>query len=260
MFKLIVDSIKRVRRQYVLSTVEHNAIPFVLRESKALVIAPHPDDETLACGGLIALKKHLGATVHVLFLSRGEGAHRNCCTTSEQTIGDVRQRLAADACTHLGLQIGDLLWCDFPDGAIPGKADPLFAEAASRLSKIFTDCMPMEIYTPHPQDCWPDHQRATELVLDAAALAQCTIEMYFYPVWMWHNLRLRDLGQLKGWQGLRLDIRPVREKKQAAIRQFLYATNPSCGVPFCGNLPSGFLNPFQKDYEIFFQQREGGRP
>jgi len=234
-------------------------MPFGITGASTIIIAPHPDDETLSCGGLIALKKNLGATVKVFSLSRGEGAHRNCCATSEQIIGDARRRLGIEACSHLGLQTGDFLWCDFPDGGIPGKKDALFVEAVSRLSKIFTACMPTEIYTPHPHDCWPDHRRATELVLAATVLAQCTIKMYFYPVWMWHNLRLRDLGQLKGWQALRLDIGPVREKKQAAITQYLSATNPACGIPYCGNLPSGFLNPFQKDYEIFFQQSEGDR-
>jgi LmbE family N-acetylglucosaminyl deacetylase len=239
--------------------VENKTIPLVLRESKVLIIAPHPDDETFACGGLIAQKKHLGVTVQVLFLSRGEGAHRNCCATSEQTIGDTRRHLAEEACSHLGLRPVDLLWCDFPDGAIPGNTDQIFTEAALRLSKIFTACMPTEIYTPHPHDCWPDHGRATELVLAAIALAKWPIEMYFYPVWMWHNLRLRDLGLLKGWQALRLDIRPVREKKQAAITQYLAATNPVCGIPYCGNLPKGFLDPFRKDHEIFFRQNEDDR-
>lgn len=257
---MLIDFLKTFRRSLIARVCRGTAMPVNITGASTVIIAPHPDDETFACGGLIAHKKHLGAAVQVLFLSRGEGAHRNCCATSEQTIGDARRRLAEEACSHIGLQPGDLLWCDFLDGAIPGKTDPLFAEAASRLSKILCDCTPTEVFTPLLQDCWSDHRRATELVLAATALAQCTIKMYFYPVWMWRNLRLRDLGQLKGWQALRLDIRPVRENKQAAIRQYLAAINPACGVPYCGNLPSGFLNPFHKDYEIFFQQGEGGRP
>jgi hypothetical protein len=56
---MIVESIKRLRRMYILSTVENKTIPFVLREGKALIIAPHPDDEIFACGGLIAKKYNL---------------------------------------------------------------------------------------------------------------------------------------------------------------------------------------------------------
>lgn len=256
---MMVETLKRIRRQAVRAFVENNAEPFTLSVGKTLIVAPHPDDETFACGGLIALKKDLGSNVKVLFLSRGEGAHRACCATSEHTIGEVRQRLAAEACAHLGLKPSDLLWCDYPDGAIPGKKDPAFVEVATKLSGILSDVALGEIFTPHPHDCWPDHQRATELVLAAAAMSKCAAHIYCYPVWMWHNLRLRDLGQLKGWQVLRLDIRLVQEKKLTAMRQYLEETNPACGISYCGNLPSGFLNPFQRDFEIFFRASKGNR-
>src|ERR1700731_2508358 len=42
-----------------------------------VVVAPHPDDETLGCGGLIALASQLGRNIQVVFISDGVGSHPN---------------------------------------------------------------------------------------------------------------------------------------------------------------------------------------
>src|SRR5262245_24685447 len=44
--------------------------------SPVLVLAPHPDDESLGCGGLIAACQAQGHPVHVLVLTDGAGSHR----------------------------------------------------------------------------------------------------------------------------------------------------------------------------------------
>ena len=51
---------------------------FALPQGPVLVIAPHPDDETLGCGGLIAASVRAGHRVHTVFVTEGGASHPAC--------------------------------------------------------------------------------------------------------------------------------------------------------------------------------------
>lgn len=256
---MIRNQVKNIRRNIVSSYIRTASKTIEVSVSPVVIIAPHPDDETFGCGGLIALKREKGADVHVIFLSCGEGAHRNCCKTSEYAVGNARTLNAQAAVTLFGLLEGNLSWLDFSDGAIPAK-DDAHTEMIEGLADLIFACNPAEVYTPVPFDCWLDHERAFDLVEAAVAQSGVTCQLFGYPVWMWHNLRLRDLNRLKGWQAFRLEIGQVLDKKQAAMHQYLDSVNPSCGIPWCGNLPPGFLKPFHRSDEIFFRRNKVDLP
>lgn len=222
--------------------------------SDALIISPHPDDEVFGCGGLIALKKRLGAKVYLLMLTEGEAAHLNCCDTSANEIGSHRHQLTLAAGEKIGLRHNDMTWLGLPDGKIPGRAEEGFAQVVERLVAVLQELKPGEVYAPAPFDCWPDHERASQL-LDAAIKGYgkpCV--RYYYPVWLWHSLRIRDLGRLEGWKRLRLDIRAVQDAKILAMDCYMSAINSRCGKPVCGDLPPGFVQNFLGGDEIFFQR------
>ena len=63
----------------------------------ALVIAPHPDDESLGCGGTIALLRQRGYSVHVLFVSDGTMSHPNSPAYPAERLRKVREAEALDA-------------------------------------------------------------------------------------------------------------------------------------------------------------------
>ena len=187
------------------------------------------------------------------FLTAGEAAHRGCCETPASTVAVQRWDSACAALAHLGVPAERLHQLGLFDGMIPGKGTRGFAEAVGQLAAFFSRIEPEEIYLPHPQEGWPDHVAASDLGLAASARYETPHGLIFYPVWLWHTLRFRRLFRLRGWRPVRLDIATVRAEKVAAIRQYLTAENPSCGVPYCGRLPKGFLWPFQRKQEIFFQ-------
>jgi LmbE family N-acetylglucosaminyl deacetylase len=73
--------------------------------SSALCLVAHPDDETILCGGTLALLAHSGVGVHVVCLTRGEGGEMGeppLCTRDE--LGQVREREMACAVHQLGCQ------------------------------------------------------------------------------------------------------------------------------------------------------------
>lgn len=118
------------------------------------MVAPHPDDEVFGCGGLIAMKRELGARVDVAILTNGEGSHRKYCDTPEREIAGVRRELAHRASAVLGLAPDCLHWLDFPDGGVPRKNRKGFDEAAGRLAMLVCDVRPTEVYCPHPMEVW----------------------------------------------------------------------------------------------------------
>lgn len=128
--------------------------------ARVLLFSPHPDDETLAAGGLI---RHLAARhvpVRVVFVTSGdgypdavrEGLHTPKPTDSDYVaFGELRQREALAAAGHLGLARSDVQFLGFPDG---GLAD-LWREHWSR-SRPFTSPYTKEESPPYPDTVNPD--------------------------------------------------------------------------------------------------------
>lgn len=249
----MINVLKKYRRQFVRLFVKGISSPAVLSNADSMIIAPHPDDEVLACGGLIASKKSKGAKVAVVFLTDGKASHKGCCNTAPEKIGLARRRLAIEAGEIIGLKDGDIFWLGLSDGRIPRQGKPDFKMSVERLAKLIEEIKPQEVYAPHYLDGWPDHEAASDIVCSALLMYKANRELYYYPVWLWHNLQFRSFPFFLKTKVLRLDIRSVMDKKKAAIDKYLSLINPDCGAPYCGNLPKGFVKHFQYPYEIFFK-------
>src|SRR5579862_5129583 len=79
--------------------------PMELTDAPALIVAPHPDDETFACGGLITLKRRRGVLVSVVFLTDGSGAKADL---DPLALTRLRQGEALQALNILGVAIEDV--------------------------------------------------------------------------------------------------------------------------------------------------------
>ncbi|MDH7571255.1 MAG: PIG-L family deacetylase [Armatimonadota bacterium] len=82
----------------------------ILAKSRILIIAPHPDDETYGCGGLIARARALGGRVFVMVASAGDLAHYD--TVHTQVQGATRQQELAEAMRVLGVEDYCVLFTD----------------------------------------------------------------------------------------------------------------------------------------------------
>lgn len=149
-----------------------------------LVFSPHPDDETIACGGVIAKAASEGKRVRVVFLTRGEASTETCVLWSGKAGSDLtpgdraafgRERMseARQAAKQLGLTGNDLVFLDFPDGKLlslfPRRTAAGFSgsDLGSRIRKIIRESDPALIFLPHPGDISPDHRACAAFVLDA---------------------------------------------------------------------------------------------
>jgi LmbE family N-acetylglucosaminyl deacetylase len=165
----------------------------------ALIIAPHPDDESIGCGGTALLLRSQGVGVSVLFLTSGEGASPS--VPAEQ-VWAVREAEATAAAGLLGLESRGFL--RLPDGRLGESTDGAAKAVAAAIAGLRFD----RIYLPHPDEEHPDH--AACLPILAAAHRQLGIGepwLLGYEVWT-------PLGRFDTVE----DVSDVFEKKLAAVR------------------------------------------
>lgn len=128
---------------------------------RVLVLAPHPDDETIGCGGTIARLTDQGAHVEVVVATDGEAT-----VGAPFPRGEIARRRRAEvvaACGRLGVTAPP--WClGLPDGELRRHGEVL----ASRLQEAVDRVRPEVVLTPWLLDRHPDHRAVT------AALARTT--------------------------------------------------------------------------------------
>ena len=139
-----------------------------------LVIAPHPDDEAIGCGGTLRLHADRGDRVTAVFLTSGELGLENLPASEAHRI---REGEAAAAAAILG--IARLEFMRFPDW-FTGDHLPSIAE---KLAAILRAETPGRIYLPHPEDGHPDHRAAFPAVCRALRASTMTAEIFAYEVW-----------------------------------------------------------------------------
>lgn len=126
-------------------------------KSNVLVIAPHPDDEVLGCGGIIKKITTEGDKVLVLIVSRGKKE-----LFSEDRITNVRQE-ALNA--HEILGVWETKFLDFP---APDLDMVSLAEMARSIAIVIQDYNIGTLYLPHRGDIHHDHKAVFNAGLVAA--------------------------------------------------------------------------------------------
>lgn len=147
---------------------ESGIVPFSVSPPpgrRVLVLAPHPDDESLGCGGSIRVLLGSGADVCVAFLTSGEQAEPSAAATGSH-VNDYSLKREREALRALGvLGVGDFEFFRFPDR---GLSD-YFKEAGLRVSALIEKFQPDRIYSPSMVDLHPDHRASAALALEAGA-------------------------------------------------------------------------------------------
>ncbi len=183
-----------------------------------VVVAPHPDDETLGCGGLIARLRAARQTVWVLLVSDGTASHPNSRRFDAAARRDLRIAEMRAALAHLGVPPDHLLPLDLPDGAVPGLGAPTFDRAAERMSHALAAIAPCTLLLPWRRDPHADHRATNALARAAAARLesspQRTIE---YMVWTAERAQPADWPQPHEGTNWVLDISSVLGAKRCAL-------------------------------------------
>lgn len=225
-----------------------------LAADSALMVAPHPDDETLGCGGAIALLRSLGVEVRVLVISDGTMSHPNSRKYPTPTLRALREAETREAMAILGVDVSEVTFLQLQDGAIPTPESPDFGEALAKCRTYLAAFAPKIIFFPLRSDPHPDHRATWQLIHTALVELPLSPRLIEYPIWDWDpEQRGNFLGsdQVTAW---RLDISDVLKLKQTAIAFYRSQT-----TDLIDDDPEGFrLTPemlanFAHPWELYFE-------
>jgi LmbE family N-acetylglucosaminyl deacetylase len=142
---------------------------------KILILAPHPDDEVLGCGGTACRHRAAGDSIFAVFLTSGELGLKHL---KQEKAWQIREAEARRAARILGLA-----GMEFLRGPDWGLAEAIPGLARS-LRPILEREKPERIYLPHPSDGHPDHQIVLTLLRRALRRSRLpTPELLAYEIW-----------------------------------------------------------------------------
>ena len=212
--------------------LESDIIPYHLSAppgERIVVLAPHPDDETLGCGGTIKLLRESGKQVKVIFLTSGDQADPSNPASkihhAEEHITDysiLREREAMKALKILG--VSDYEFLRFPDR----KLDLHFESVIGRVLDIIKQYAADIIYSPSMIELNPDHRTTAALAMEIQKIVMKTdapsplppprggrarvgvvpVTLLFYEV----TTPLRP--------NLLIDITSARDRKKKAVKKY----------------------------------------
>jgi LmbE family N-acetylglucosaminyl deacetylase len=245
-------------RQAAIRAARHalsvRSLPFRAHNlSPVLVIAPHPDDETLGCGGTISLFTRAGARVHVAIVSDGAASHPTHPLLRPHQIADMRRAEAIRATSILGVNPGEVSFLGAPDGKLPTMALPLRNKIVSRLASLLREIGPKAILLPCRSDGSTEHDAVFKLATMALEEARLNPRLLEYPVWAWRNPHLLALPMLLSRDVWSIDISPVSDTKAAAVDSYASQLFPIPPEERAA-LPPEFVAEFRYPTEFFFER------
>jgi len=168
-----------------------------LRE-RALVLAPHADDELLGCGGTILLHLAQGDPVRVVVIFDGHSG------LSAEWPRDTRRREALRVSQLLGLEPYHFL--EHPEGHVPSPSE--FEQGVRQLAGLIEAWRPEVVYAPWPGEAHLDHRTLARAASRAVQTLGCPAEVWGYEVWT--PLRADRV----------IEISQVWERKLAALAEY----------------------------------------
>jgi LmbE family N-acetylglucosaminyl deacetylase len=213
-----------------------------------LIVAPHPDDETFGCGGLIAEACAHGEAVHIAVLTDGTRSHPNSPSYPPPRLKALREQEARAAAAVLGVPDGRLHFFGLRDGAAPhGGAE--FDSVVDRLIALIRSAAAATVCATWSVDPHPDHVAAH--LLAAAAACRSGVRHLAYPIWAWVMPDEHEVPETS-IRGIRLDITRHLSVKRRAIAAYpsqlggLITDDPD-GV----GLPPDLVAKFHQPFELF---------
>jgi LmbE family N-acetylglucosaminyl deacetylase len=158
--------------------------PGSLLARKALVIAPHPDDESLGCGGLMASLAQAGCLFHTIFVTDGGASHPHSRAWPRDRLSAQREQEAAAALACLGLADHPRTFLRLRDAQMPTRSSCRWRAAITTLRAIIRELEPDLALIPWRRDPHRDHRDSWLLIMDALAQEPVAPVRLEYAVWL----------------------------------------------------------------------------
>jgi LmbE family N-acetylglucosaminyl deacetylase len=195
----------------------------VLEGRPLIVLAPHPDDESLACGGLIADACRQGLRRKVVIVSDGAGSHPNSRAYPPDRLTALREEEAKRAGAELGLKPEDMLFLRLPDRFVPFEG-----EEAERAIDAIVDCAreigagSLFVSWRHDPHC--DHQASYRIARQVQRRAG-EPRLFEYVVWGHTLPPSTEVDPIRSGFKIRIGQQALEKKRRAIAAHRSQTTN-----------------------------------
>jgi LmbE family N-acetylglucosaminyl deacetylase len=209
--------------------------PWTVPLNPVLVVAPHPDDETLGSGGMVARLRLHGVPVIVVAVSDGESAYPGV-----RGLGEIREREQTEALTRLGVARESIHRLRLPDTELSKWEGALERSLSDLVSPGIT------IVAPWPRDFHPDHEACGRAAGRVAR--KYGLELTFYFFWAWHR-GVPDMFDNLPLVSLFLTDEERRTKLFALDAHASQFNHQDCAPILSPEL----LRPAERDFEVYLR-------
>jgi LmbE family N-acetylglucosaminyl deacetylase len=196
-----------------------------------IVFAPHPDDETLGCGGTIAKRIAEGYDVFIVVITDGRHAFsklfRINSNPSTDEMAQIRRTEMIRATKILGVPKENILFLGIEDGRIADNAKGI----ETKVSEILNEFKPVEIYFPYEGDFHRDHRLASRILQECIKKSSFSVKGYRYSVGQrFSRIRMPYAKLLTRFKKdlTYVDVSKYLTQKAAAINEYKSQTSIIC--------------------------------
>jgi LmbE family N-acetylglucosaminyl deacetylase/SAM-dependent methyltransferase len=215
---------------------------------RVIVVAAHPDDETLGAGGLISECSLQGIPVQTVIVTDGAASHTTSTSAEKEALVATREREARAALQILAPESA-VTFLNFPDGGVRERSEQLYDALATLVENAPGTTV---LVAPWRGDGHRDHRVVGEACASLAAARD--IRLMEYPIWMWHwSTPDNAVTPWSAFDSLALRPQSVAAKRRA-IAEYSSQTSASAADAEGGGEPvlhPRFLRNFGRTTEVF---------
>lgn len=212
--------------------------------ARAVVVAPHPDDEVLGCAGLLMELAQAGRDILLVAVSDGEGSHASASTMSANLLAHLRPAETVAALGVLELVQIEIMRANIPDSQVSEhrlKLQDLLLAYVQRSDILLASWH---------LDGHPDHDAVGDVCREVGRSVGChVIEI---PVWLWH-WRQPDDADIPWPRARKLPLNQEQmQRKAQALQCYRSQLEPDLSTGNAAVLSNEVLAHFLRPYEIYF--------
>lgn len=222
----------------------------------SIVVAPHPDDETLGCGGVIAHLRADNYPVRVLVMSDGTLSHPRSQRYPAPALRALREAETLSALAVLGVEPSQVTFLRLKDGSVPTPGATGFEQVVTQCCNYLTKLAPKTIFLPWRRDPHPDHRATWQIIHTSMASLHPLPRLIEYPIWDWDPEQQVNLPtpEVTAW---RLDVSAVLALKLKAISAYRsQTTNLIDDDPEGFRLTPEMLANFVSAWEVYLEENQ----
>jgi len=166
-----------------------------MTEKSIVVFAPHPDDETLGCGGTLAKRLKEGFDAWIVVITRGQNLMSVVFdihdAPSPDQVCELRKEETRQATKILGVPPENLIFWDHDDGSLDAQAE----DALEKVLVMLREKKSREVYCTNPYESHTDHRAASSIVRKACSLVDSPVTLYEYIVGLKSGMSIDDIQE-----------------------------------------------------------------